>query len=79
MTIKSFNKIAFNCIQNKTLPNRIILFNGVLITKLLNNPFASCFVINFDFLRLHVALFDNIIVLPLLVLEIFGFIFSVFF
>ena len=37
--------------------------------KLLNNPFACCSLINFDFLLSHTAHFDKIIVLPLLVFE----------
>ena len=49
-----------------------------LITRLLNNPFASCFLINFDFLEPHIAHFDNIIVLPLLVAETYGSMLSVF-
>ena len=52
---------------------------GVLIPRLLNTPFASCFLINFDFLPPHIAHFDNIIVLPLLVAEILGSLLSVFF
>ena len=47
--------------------------------KLLNIPLASCFLISLDFLLPHIAQFDNAIVLPLLVLESFGFIFSAFF
>ena len=35
--------------QNKMYPNNGILFNGVLTPKLLNNPFACCYLINFDF------------------------------
>ena len=66
-------------IQSKTSPNIGILFKGVLIPKLLNNPFASCFLINFYFLLPHMAHFDNIIVLPLLVAETFGSILPVFF
>ena len=50
-------------------PNNGILPNGVLIINLLNNPFASCSLINLDLLLLHIAHFDNIIVLPLLILE----------
>ena len=50
-------------------PSRGTLLNGVLIPSLLNNPFASCFLINLDFLVPHIAHFDNIIRLPLLVLE----------
>ena len=56
-----------------------ILFNDVLIPKLLNNPFACCSLINFDFLLPHMVHFDKIIILPLTVSETFGFIFSVFF
>ena len=46
--------------------------------NLLNSPFASWFLTNLDFLLPHIAHFDNIIALPLLVLEIFGPMFSVF-
>ena len=42
-------------------PNIGNLLNGVLIPSLLNNPFASCFLINFDFLLPHIAHFDNIL------------------
>ena len=68
-------------IQNKTSPNIGILLKGVLIPRLLNNPFASCFLINSNFLlpRGNIAHFDIIIVLPLLVEETFGSILSVFF
>ena len=58
-------------------PNIGNLLKGVLIPNLLNNTFASCFLINLDFLLPHIAHFDNIIILPLLVLETCGFIFSV--
>ena len=47
--------------------------------KLLNNPFACCSLINFDFLLPHMAHFDKIIILPLVVFETFGFMLSVFF
>ena len=53
-------------------PNIGNLLKGVLIPNLLNNPFASWFLINLDFLLPHIAHFDNIIDLPLLVLEISG-------
>ena len=59
------------------LPNIGNLLNGVIIPNLLNNPFASCFLINLDFLLPHIAHLDNIIILPLLVLETFGFMFFV--
>ena len=58
-------------------PNIGNLLNGVLIPNLLNNPFASCLLTNLDFLLPHIAHFDNIITLPLLVLETCGFTFSV--
>ena len=48
-------------------PNNGILFSSVFRSKLLNNPFASCFFINLDFLPIHTAHFDNNIVLPFLV------------
>ena len=60
-------------------PNIGNLLNGVLIPNLLNNPFASWFSINLDFLLPYIAHFDNIITLLLLVLEICGFIFFVYF
>ena len=56
-----------------------ILLNGVLIPNLLNNPLASCLLINLEFLLPHIAHFDNIISLPLLVLETCGFMFFVYF
>ena len=59
------------------LPNIGTLLNGALIPKLLHSPFASWFLINLDFLRPHIAHFDNTIALPLLLLEIFGSMFSV--
>ena len=65
--------------QSKTSSNNGILLKGVLIPKLLSNSFASCSLINFDFLLPHRAHFDNTIVLPLLVFETLGFMPSVFF
>ena len=58
-------------------PNIGNLLNGALISNLLNNPFASYFLINLDFLPSHIAYFDNIIILLLLVLDTCGFIFFV--
>ena len=60
------------CIQNKISPSTGILLNGVLMPKLLNNPFASCFLINLDFLLPHITHFDIMTSLPLLVLETCG-------
>ena len=60
-------------------PNNGILLNGVLRPRQLNIPFAFCSFINFDFLLPHIAHFDSNIILPLLVFETSGFIFSVFF
>ena len=58
-------------------PNIGSLLNGVLIPNLFNNLFASWLLINIDFLLLHIAHFDNVIILPLLVLETYGFVFFV--
>ena len=69
--------IQWTCIQNKISPNNRILLNGVLAPKLRSIPLASCFLINFDFLLPHIAHFDNRIVLPLLVFETLGLMFSV--
>ena len=59
--------------------NNGILFNGVLRPRLDNNPSASCFFINFEFLLPHTAHFDDNIVLPFFVFNTFQFTFSVFF
>ena len=59
-------------------PNNGILFNGVLRTKLLNIPFASCSFINLDSLLPHTAHFDNSIVLPFLLFNTFEFTIFVF-
>ena len=40
-------------------PNNGILFNGVLIFKLLNYPFDSCPFINLEFLLPHTTHFDD--------------------
>ena len=58
-------------------PNVGNLLNGVLIPNLLNDPFAPCLLINLDFLLPHIAHFDNISTLQLLVLETYGFTFFV--
>ena len=61
--------------KSSVSPNIGTLLNGVLTPKLLNSPFAFWFLINLDFLLTHIAHFD-IIALPLLLLETFGFMFS---
>ena len=61
------------------LPSIGNLLNGVIIPKLINRPYASWLLINLDFLLPHIVHFNNIIALPLLVPEIFGSIFLVFF
>ena len=53
------------------LPNNGILLYGVLRPKQLNNPFASCYFINLDFLLSHAAHFDNKNGLPFLVFSTF--------
>ena len=60
-------------------PNIGNLLNSFLTPNLLNNPFASQFLINLDFLLPHIAHFDNIIDLPLVVPDIFGSMFLVVF
>ena len=60
-------------------PNSGTLLKGVLIPKLLNNPYASCSFINLDFLLPHAAQFDDKAILAFLVLTIFASLFSVFF
>ena len=52
-------------------PNNGILFSSVLIPKLLNNPFASCYFINLGFLLPHTTHFDNNIGLPFLFFNTF--------
>ena len=52
---------------------------GVLILKFLNKPFASCCFTNLDFLNPHSSHVEFIINLPIFVLNIFEFKFSVFF
>ena len=44
-------------------PNIGNLLNSFLTPNLLNNPFASQFLINLDFLLPHIAHFDDIITL----------------
>ena len=61
--------IHYYYIQNKISPSIGTLLDSVLIPNLLNNPLASCLLINLDFLLPHIAYFDNIISLPLLVLR----------
>ena len=56
-----------------------MLLKGVLITKLLNNPFASFSFKNLDFLLLYIPHFDDSIVPPFLVFNAFGSTFSVVF
>ena len=63
--------MAFKIIKTKYHP--IILLNGNLRPKLLNNPLPSCSLINLDFLLPHIVHFNNSIVLPLLVFETLGF------
>ena len=70
--------IHFVLNENKISPNTGILFNGVLRPKLLNNPFASCSLLNFDFLLPHIEHVDKIIILPLVAFKTFGLILSVF-
>ena len=47
-------------------PNNRILLNGVLLSKLPNIPFSSCFFISLDLFLPHPTYFDDSIVLPFL-------------
>ena len=53
----ALNRVALN--QNKISLNTGILLKSFLILRLLNNPFASSFLINLDFLVLHTTHFDS--------------------
>ena len=59
-------------------PNNGILLNDVLKLKLLNIPFASCSFINLDFLKLHIAHFNNNVDLSFFVFKTFESTFFVF-
>ena len=48
----------------------------LIITRLFNNRFVSCFLINFYLLSPNTAHFDNIIILPFIAPEIIFFVFS---
>ena len=56
-----------------------MLLNGVLITKLFINTFASCYFTNLEFLNLHLVHFDSTINLQFFDLKVFEFKLSVFF
>ena len=58
--------------------NNGILLNGVLIPRLDNNPPASCYFINLEFLLQHTAHFDEKFDQPILVFLVFTSIFFVF-
>ena len=60
-------------------PLRRFRAKGAFILKLLNNPLASCSLINFEFLLSHTAHYYKSIILPFFVLATFGFLLSVFF
>ena len=56
------------------------LVSGTFIpVNLLNNPLASCSLINFNFLLSHTEHFDKKIILQFLVFKTFRFLYSVFF
>ena len=64
--------------QNRMFNNGVLL-NGVLIHKLINNPFASCSLINLDFLLPQTTHFDDKANLPFLVFIVFASLFLYFF
>ena len=55
---------------NKILPINGILLNGILISKLRNILFASCYFINLDFFLLRIAHFDDSIVLQFFIFKV---------
>ena len=63
----------------KKIEAGIIWVKGVFISKLLNNPLASCCLINFDFLLSQSAHFDKSNILPFFVLVTFRILLSAFF
>ena len=65
--------------MSKRRPYKRVFLKGFLIPKLLNNPLASCFLINFDFLVSHTTYFDESIFPPFFVFTTFGFLLSVIF
>ena len=69
--------ISIYLIQNKTF-NYGILLKSVLFAKLLNKPFASCSLINIDFLIPQEEHFDCITNLLFFVLTFWVNIFSIF-
>ena len=52
-------KVFFDTSLNKIFPNNSILLKMVLIHDWLNNPTTSSFLINLDFLLLHMEHFDS--------------------
>ena len=76
MSFSLCNGIVFN--QKKISLNIGILLKRVLILRLLNHPFVSSFLIDLDFLVLHTAHFDNIIVPPFIAFETYGLMLFVF-
>ena len=69
----------FNTIKTKEELQKEFFLKGVFISKLLNNPLASCCLINVDFVLSNTAHFDKSIILPFFVLASFGFLLEVFF
>ena len=59
--IKNLFTISFllHLVLNKRGPTKGTLLKGAFIPKLLNNPLASCCLINFDFLLSQTAHFDK--------------------
>ena len=55
---------------NKILPINGILLNGVLISKLRNILFASCYFINLDFFLLRIAHFGDSIALQFFIFKV---------
>ena len=71
--------ILYNRIdKNKISLNTGILLKSFLILRLLNNPFASSFLMNLDFLVSHATHFDDIVILPFIACKTNGLMLFVF-
>ena len=74
-----FNISSILYLSNKKGPNKGILLENVFIPKLRNNPLASWYLINLNFLVSQIANLDKIVSFSLFVFATLGLLLSVFF
>ena len=74
-----FNISSILYLSNKKGPNKGILLETVFIPKLRNNPLASWYLINLNFLVSQIANLDKIVSFSLFVFATLGLLLSVFF